>query len=99
LKDFIKVGGHNVKFADIKDGRGIAGFELHEEAERALENLNNTTLKTRDGKESTVSMTIEMPAVIEEPRQKDNEMESDNNGQDTVMDRRYRSRSRGSRDE
>jgi hypothetical protein len=91
LKDFVKAGGHNVKFADVKDGKGLAGFENLEDAEKALDALNNTVLKTRQGAESTVSMTIEMPTVTEEPREEPTEA---NHERDTEMDRRSRSRSR-----
>jgi hypothetical protein len=69
LKDFVKSGGHNVKFADVRDGKGLAGFEHLEDAEKALEALNNTVLKTRQGAESTVTMTLEMPSVVEETRE------------------------------
>jgi transcription initiation factor TFIID subunit 15 len=91
LKDFVKSGGHNIKFADIKDGKGLAGFEHQEDAEKALEALNNTVLKTRQGAESTVTMTLEMPSVAEESREESTE---DRKDADAEMDRRSRSRSR-----
>ena len=93
LKDFFKKNGAaDVKFTDVKDGQGIAGFEAKDSAERAIEAMNNTAMKNRNDAESTVTMTLREPVIAEEePRKEDAPMESRDE-----QEPRDRSRSRGS---
>ena len=65
LKDFIRTNGNEVKFTEIKDGKGVAGFETREQADKAMDTLNNAVMKNRDNKESNVTLTFVEPEVAE----------------------------------
>lgn len=63
LKDFFKKNaGPDVKFTEVKDGQGIAGFETREQALSAIEGMNKTVLRNKNDEESTVSMTLAEPS-------------------------------------
>jgi hypothetical protein len=96
LKDAFKANEATaaIKFADIKDGNGLAGFETREQAEAAIQFFNNTNMKNKSGDESVVTLILqEAPRTEEQPREEesraDDQMES-------REDSRDRSRSRGS---
>jgi RNA recognition motif-containing protein len=93
LKDFIKKDHPSVKFTEVNGGKGTAGFETKEEAEKVVEALNNSSMKNRDGAESTVTMTIVMPDLIEESNGAPEGREDDRKDMDIRDDRRSRSRS------
>ncbi len=93
LKDFIKKEHPTVKFTEVKDGKGIAGFEVKEDAEKVIEDLNNSTLRSRDGVEATVTMSLTLPEVVEETHETTDARENDREEKDVRDDRRSRSRS------
>lgn len=94
LKDFIKKDHPSVKFTEVKDGKGTAGFEAREDAEKVIEDLNNTPLRSRDGVETTVSMSLSLPEVAAESNQASAEpREYEREEKDVREDRRSRSRS------
>jgi len=69
LKDFFKKNaGPDVKFTEVKERRGIAGFETKEQALNAIADMNNTVLKNKNDEESTVSMSLLEPAAPTESR-------------------------------
>lgn len=84
LKDFIRTNGGEVKFTEIKNGKGVAGFETKEDAEKAIERLNNTVMRNRDKKEATVTLTLDAVVPAAETPEVPMDVE------------RSRSRSRGS---
>jgi hypothetical protein len=99
LKDWFKNNsGPDVKFTDVRDGKGMVGFETREQAEAAIEGMNNTAMKNKEGEESTVTMTLEEPATRAEPVSRD-EGRSDEaavESRDEEGRHRSRSMSRGS---
>lgn len=67
LKDFFKKNaGPDVKFTEVKDGQGIAGFETREQAQSAIEGMNKTALRNKNGDDSIVSMTLVEPSSTSE---------------------------------
>ena len=83
LKDFIRTNGAEVKFTQIEEGKGVAGFETRDEADKAIDRMHNTVMKTRDNKEATVTFTlVEAATSIVTPEE--------------PMEEQRRSRSRGS---
>jgi hypothetical protein len=96
LKDQFK--GHNatagIKFADVRDGQGVAGFETREQAESAIEAFNNSAMKNKTGDESIVTI-----AMQEAPRSDERSAEGESRPDQEMKSRedsRDRSRSRDS---
>ena len=93
LKDWFKNNaGPDVKFTDVRDGKGMVGFDTKEQAQAAIDGMNNTAMKNKDGDESTVTMTLEEPAPREEPRSEEAPVEI----REEESRERSRSMSRGS---
>jgi RNA recognition motif-containing protein len=99
LKDVFKANEStaSIRFADIKDGNGVVGFETREQAEAAIDVFHGKSMRNRSGDETTVSLTLqELPRSDEGAMNREDEDSRPDDRMDSREESRDRSRSRGS---